>query len=439
MKKFYTVMLGMLAISISASAADFSIKAVKSGSVLKNSKVESAVAKKVESNNVARVKKAQQAAPAVEDIIGEYEWNFYSYLVSNTNEEFSKANITIDMTEAGDSLAISFQGWDVKGVYNAETGVISIPSYQFLEYNVQNGIDVYFYHNRWNDNGKGNNFLKTPLEMTVSGDEIFVDDLDNIVIGLEGVGYFYFAGSNTIEKKVPLDMFEGWEEVGTGTFYDGWILSRYSLTLEEVIENELGVEDVIVEYNADKGLYRLNNPYQVGGSVFDEDGLNIAEEPGYIVFDMSSPDFVYLYPEIYSGFTSEDEMDFYNFNLEGLLVAGLGYTPEIVLNNLDVFEIENVSKLDVETGTLTIYNCMFGTQDDPMAGYGWQTQEGQAVPMVSQFVCEAFKNTSVKNLDASEVNAPIEFFNLQGQKVANPEKGLYIVRKGGEAKKILVK
>lgn len=40
---------------------------------------------------------------------------------------------------------------------------------------------------------------------------------------------------------------------------------------------------------------------------------------------------------------------------------------------------------------------------------------------------------------AVDANAPAEYFNLQGVRVANPESGLYIVRKGGNVSKVLVK
>lgn len=41
-------------------------------------------------------------------------------------------------------------------------------------------------------------------------------------------------------------------------------------------------------------------------------------------------------------------------------------------------------------------------------------------------------------LDSVDPNAPVEFYNLQGQKVNNPGKGLYIVKQGKSAKKILI-
>lgn len=46
--------------------------------------------------------------------------------------------------------------------------------------------------------------------------------------------------------------------------------------------------------------------------------------------------------------------------------------------------------------------------------------------------------TGVENINA-DANAPVEYYNLQGVRVANPENGLYIRRQGNKATKVLVK
>ena len=47
-------------------------------------------------------------------------------------------------------------------------------------------------------------------------------------------------------------------------------------------------------------------------------------------------------------------------------------------------------------------------------------------------------STSVDEIAADE-NAPVEYFNLQGVRVANPENGLYIRQQGTNVQKVLVK
>jgi hypothetical protein len=46
---------------------------------------------------------------------------------------------------------------------------------------------------------------------------------------------------------------------------------------------------------------------------------------------------------------------------------------------------------------------------------------------------------SVGNVAVDESAAPVEYFNLQGVRVANPQNGLYIRRQGTKATKVLVK
>jgi len=47
------------------------------------------------------------------------------------------------------------------------------------------------------------------------------------------------------------------------------------------------------------------------------------------------------------------------------------------------------------------------------------------------------EGAAVDGIEAEE-NVPVEYYNLQGVKVANPEKGLYIVRQGNEVKKVIL-
>ena len=50
------------------------------------------------------------------------------------------------------------------------------------------------------------------------------------------------------------------------------------------------------------------------------------------------------------------------------------------------------------------------------------------------------KQTGITDIEAEfDPNAPVEYFNLQGIRVDNPENGLYIRRQGNKVEKILVK
>ncbi len=49
------------------------------------------------------------------------------------------------------------------------------------------------------------------------------------------------------------------------------------------------------------------------------------------------------------------------------------------------------------------------------------------------------EGAGIANVAVADENAPVEFFNLQGVRVANPENGLFIRRQGNTATKVLVK
>lgn len=54
------------------------------------------------------------------------------------------------------------------------------------------------------------------------------------------------------------------------------------------------------------------------------------------------------------------------------------------------------------------------------------------------FTFDEFDDAAVANVEIDE-SAPAVYYNLQGQKVANPSNGLYIVRQGKKVQKVMVK
>ena len=55
------------------------------------------------------------------------------------------------------------------------------------------------------------------------------------------------------------------------------------------------------------------------------------------------------------------------------------------------------------------------------------------------FFYDVFSSAGVEDVTVADENAPVEYFNLQGVRVENPEAGLYIRRQGNTATKVLVK
>lgn len=88
------------------------------------------------------------------------------------------------------------------------------------------------------------------------------------------------------------------------------------------------------------------------------------------------------------------------------------------------------------TGTRTSADFYFDEFTEGPAFEGCEstyTDKGYAKP---EFINDL---AGVESVIAGDDNAPVEYFNLQGMKVNNPESGLYIIRKGNKASKVVLK
>ena len=49
------------------------------------------------------------------------------------------------------------------------------------------------------------------------------------------------------------------------------------------------------------------------------------------------------------------------------------------------------------------------------------------------------ETTGIEGVDADAAEGKVQYYNLQGVRVANPENGLYIRRQGSKVEKVLLK
>ena len=66
------------------------------------------------------------------------------------------------------------------------------------------------------------------------------------------------------------------------------------------------------------------------------------------------------------------------------------------------------------------------------------TAKDEYIDQICVFTKETSAGSGVAGIEADE-NAPVEYYNLQGVRVANPEKGLYIVKQGNKVEKRVIK
>lgn len=89
----------------------------------------------------------------------------------------------------------------------------------------------------------------------------------------------------------------------------------------------------------------------------------------------------------------------------------------------------------IEDGWYEVYIYIWAEYND--GNWGWLTDHWMIFTF-DEFEGEGGDDSAVANVEVEE-NAPAVYYNLQGQKVENPSNGVYIVRQGKTAKKVMVK
>ncbi len=87
----------------------------------------------------------------------------------------------------------------------------------------------------------------------------------------------------------------------------------------------------------------------------------------------------------------------------------------------------------IMTGTETASNDL-SMKIDVM----WHYNESTTIPIIVTFNGKKTGTTGVEFAPVDNVNAPIEYYNLQGVRVANPENGIFIKRQGSNVSKVIL-
>lgn len=256
-------------------------------------------------------------------------------------------------------------------------------------------------------------------------------------IGSESDGYYAanYYGQFRIEfpgAGEEVDPNEGWTSLGNATFIDPWVMpgfgeNQYDYPWE--VELQQNIEDA--------NIYRLVDPYRAEGCPFADYNSSTAKH-GYIQFNVSDPDHVYFYI-VDAGFgnTGAGITKLYCYNALGLYVGYYGYEPE------DIVEIlgDDIPYTTFSDGVITLgyneelgeYDAAFGIQGNVYAGYIWTSGD-----MTGSITFPEMNGSAVRSIESS--NAPIEYFNVNGQRVSNPAAGQLVIRRQGEkVSKIIAK
>lgn len=367
--------------------------------------------------------------PVPAEMLGNYDWSYRSGLQNVDDGTFeitlSQSPLAINAVEITGFLGEC----KMIGYVNAEKRTLTIKANQVIGYASNYETDI----NLVLEDAEADWAPLSEVVGTINEDGSIVFSPYHAIefaITSEGKVLYYNVCYANVWSPVRPDTTE-WQDLGDASFVDGYYLPIYGNDPFETPHTVLLQQD-----KANANRYRIVNPY--AGSVYNSVNIDPTKE-GAIVFDVTDPECVVIEAGVYSGleaplgYGATDYGKFYCTNLVGYFVKN-GYSVDVVKEALSQPD-ENGEVVEFSTfkdGVLDIKDACFGYNSSKVGSYTWTDTD-----MTGQIVFPGANG--IEDLVKEDVNAPVEYFNLQGQRVANPESGLYIRRQGAKASKVFVK
>lgn len=385
---------------------------------------------------------ASKAVAGADELQGEYIWTSYDYTFESYTEEFIDIKPGDNQTQLKIELGAQWGcSGAVIGEIDTEASTLTIQPGQKFSYQEYYGDDIYkcdavLIHYKWNDDGDDIIASDEPFVATI-GDGVITFDPE-VLLSIEAyeddefLGYLYLTDENVWTINLP-DPDDTWTSIGKGSFKDAWIAPGYFDNYDEFV---FDVEIERSDLNPDR--IRIVDPYS--NPLYSS--VNISTKPGYIVIDLSDPEFVLVEPDVRSGFMSADALIFYCYNLEAYYLLSLpkldpdfeGITKDEIR---EWFEEDGLEISTFKDNVVRIPVSVWGAYGDPYAGANWVDDEGEPLPMLSTLTLP--ETEGVTEISTGNTSAPVEYYNLQGVKVTSLQPGLYIRRQGDSTTKIAIR
>ena len=344
----------------------------------------------------------QQRTRGAQDMMGSYIWSYRSAW----NQTGANDTIIMSLVE-GTTDQVKVQGiWNgdrnsyVTGTLDAAKGTLTIPRQGWA---LNKDINMYPYFEKF-DWGTGFTATTEPVVLTYYGG-----------VWTTPVGTVFGIGNHpdatqlyppTCEMIRFNNQFWGdvnWIKLGTTNFKDGFF-SPAQVDVATITEKEVTV------YRAAEGV-----------DIFKVDGALFCSPNASMLIDATNPDNV-MVPNQYSGYdVNEWGKTWYcnaNYTMRGT------FTPTEV-NSCATYK-DGVITFPANNGRFN-----WSTMPGENAQYVWYYNQ-------ATFECKLSipkSQSAVADLDSD--NAPVEYYNLQGVKVANPENGIFVRRQGSKAEKVI--
>ncbi|MDE6322679.1 MAG: hypothetical protein K2L85_00995, partial [Paramuribaculum sp.] len=371
--------------------------------------------KKANIENAATVSEGKLLSPlrvTAADYAGTYDWNY-------TNGFDSKSytgSAVIEQGSASGSLIITLTTADqdvfvVEGTVNSLTGKLTIPETK-VGTNNETNEDINFYGVTISGS--------TPTKVTITGS---YNETDGSVSFDSNVVFFVATESGLAQLRGFLASMRNsfvqpavWEEMGTGKFKDTFLATIYGIPVSSCPE-----VDVTVLYNTERdGMFRIVDPYDevLGGTATIE-------------IDATDPEYV-LIPQQTTGLIDRTNGETYIMSRSYAYAFMLASTmdKEAFIEQQGAYNIT----YDKANGRIDMPANSFFARWPQASG-----AEGAANPYSlyssnnssdSYLILPTGDNAAIGNI-AADTEAPVEYFNLQGMKIENPEAGQIVIRRQG--------
>ncbi len=217
---------------------------------------------------------------------------------------------------------------------------------------------------------------------------------------------------------------DDWTYIGQGFIYDGWILPGYTS------ESNQDYGWYVDAYSNKQNPYIIGllNPYIDSRCTLTDLNINHVVE-SMMAIDLSDTDFIIISQQ-YSGFKADGYGDISIGNYEGGFSEY--YTDKDYIREIMKAKNLKATTYDAEQGLITIPQCIIGYTGSDF-GYTWANPQTGYIFLPDGYVLDVQSITA----DDGDSDAPVEYFNLQGVRISNPEHGLYICRKGSSVTKVI--
>ncbi|MCM1484541.1 MAG: hypothetical protein NC043_09405 [Muribaculaceae bacterium] len=510
MKKFYTYLSALI---IGASSAF-----AQSGDYAKVESIRSLFGEKVKAEATVTKKgtaSSRAAATSIDELCGNWKFSYYGYISGDSGAK--SKTITISKSDDAENEVIIngiYSDFQIKGTVDLAAGTLTLEK-QFLFTHTQG--QVYFYQTYWN--AAGNKVLDSeePMIGTIADGKITFDDMQNIAVGIPGLGWFFLGGScvwtYTGEKDYTTEIFSsaycadddkhtfslnigpdcassklrifampfnvqmldltatGGQTVKSGNYSlnvpsvrttntlvvvsldaNGNVIGsdhtevHFTVTTDdewESIGNAKYTEvafaeiyqtpqectyEVPVQVNKEnRSIFRLVDPYGAAWPHYTANAVLDHTHNHYLYVNATNADQVYI----------EDSPVGINLGGDGDAMISSQAAKYLAWGNTaeDIAAAGFFGKLEGTTVTFPANHITFAEKN-------YAKGERLAVESANGKIelPEAFAAIDGIGVDEADVNAPVEYFNFQGVRVANPTEGTIVIRRqGSKVSKVLVK